>query len=373
MDCRTARAVGIVIILSPTGCQRRILGQLFGFPLKTPTLLGRAAWIAKVRCTASFYKSQRYRAIVKFCGSSPGKRQMACCQFFLVCQFLVVAVVGASVPESVLAASDMVNYCQPHLNASALPDRSVRIFSLNMSHGRNTALNQLFVDKERTYQNLDKIAVLLDTINPDVVALQEADAPSRWSGNFDHVAYVAQQSGFPCLVHGLHSRTWISSYRTALLSRSRPAESASMQFSPSWPSKQKGFVSATLDWSVGQQRVSITFVSVHLDFLRARVRDRQVSELVKYLSDIDGPLVLMGDLNSQWALDKSPVRMLADELDLRAFYPERDGLGTYKKSSGKRLDWILISQELEFREFKVLPDVVADHSAVYAEITYRGE
>ena len=321
----------------------------------------------------SLYKSHRYRVIVEFCGSGPDRRQMRCSPFSLVCQALVVTVLGAIVSTSLFAASDMLNHCQAQVKSSALPGRSIRILSLNMSHGRNTALNQLFVEKERIYQNLDKIAMLLDAVNPDVVALQEADAPSRWSGNFDHVAYVAQQSGFPCLVHGLHSRTWISSYGTALLSRSRPAESASMKFSPSWPSKQKGFVSARLVWSVGRQRVSITFVSVHLDFLRASVRDRQVNEMVARLSDIDGPLVLMGDLNSQWVQEESPVRKLAGELNLRTFYPERNTLGTYKESSGKRLDWILISRELEFRDYKVLPDVVADHFAVYAEIAYRGQ
>jgi len=298
---------------------------------------------------------------------------MRCSQIFLVFQALLVTVLGSSVPATVFTASDMVNDCQEHTASNALPHDTVSVLSLNMSHGRNTALNQLFVGKERTYRNLDKIAMLLNVANPDVVALQEADAPSRWSGNFNHVAYVAQQSGFPCLVHGLHSKTWISSYGTALLSRSQPVESVSAQFPPSWPSKQKGFVAATLDWPVAQRRVSITFVSVHFDFLRSRVRDRQVSELVKHLSDTDGPLVLMGDLNSKWEQEKSPVHMLADELNLRAFYPERDGLGTYKKLSGKRLDWILISQELEFRDYKVLPDVVADHFAVYAEISYRGE
>lgn len=307
------------------------------------------------------------------CSPTREIQQMRFNRLAFVRQALLVTVLVSIPPTPVFSATDMVNICRANETSNSLPNDAVKVLSLNMSHGRNTALNQIFVEKERTYRNLDKIAMLLDAVNPDVVALQEADAPSRWSGNFDHVAYVAQQSGFPCLVHGLHSRTWISGYGTALLSRSRPVESASIKFSPSWPSKQKGFVSARLVWSVGQQRVSITFVSVHFDFLRASVRDRQVNEMVASLSDIDGPLVLMGDLNSQWVQEESPVRKLADELNLRTFYPERSTLGTYKELSGKRLDWILISRELEFRDYKVLPDVVADHFAVYAEIAYRGQ
>lgn len=290
----------------------------------------------------------------------------------LIRQALVVTGLLSFAPNTVFSATDIVDVCLVHETSNSLPYGIVKVLSLNISHGRNTALNQLLVSKMHTYRNLDKIALLFEEIAPDVVALQEADAPSRWSGNFDHVAYVAEQSGFPCLVHGLHSRTWISSYGTALLSRSRPVKSVSVQFPPSWPSKQKGYVAATLNWPVGQQHVPITIVSVHFDFLRASVRDQQVNELVARLSDIDGPLVLMGDLNSQWEHDSSHVRVLVDELDLRAFSPEHGELGTYKSPTGRRLDWILISHHLEFRDYKVLPDVVADHFAVYAEIAYRG-
>jgi endonuclease/exonuclease/phosphatase family metal-dependent hydrolase len=268
-------------------------------------------------------------------------------------------------------ADAMDNQCQMSGVSSSLPNDSVKLITLNISHGRNMAMNQLFVSKTRTYQNLDKIVALFDEISPDAVALQEADGPSRWSGNFNHVDYVANEADYPCIVHGLHSESWISNYGTALLSRSRPVDFTSVKFTPSWPSKQKGFVVATFDWSGEKNGEVITLVSVHFDFLRKSVRDQQVDEMVKHLLEVDGPLVLMGDLNSQWDQDNSHVRMLVDELDLHAFNPEQGGLGTYKDSTGKRLDWILISQNLEFREYKVLPDIVADHFAVFTEIAHR--
>jgi endonuclease/exonuclease/phosphatase family metal-dependent hydrolase len=292
-------------------------------------------------------------------------------QHALIRQALIVAALLLNAADQVVAASDMLEVCQGHETSSSLPRDTVKVLSLNISHGRNRSLNQLLVSKKRTYENLDKIATLLEKVAPDVVAFQEADAASRWSGNFDHVAYVAEQSGFPCIVHGYHSKSWISTYGTALLSRSKAAESASVQFSPSWPSKQKGFVSVTFAWSAGQRHIPITLVSVHFDFLRSGVRDQQVQEMVSHLSKIDGPLVLMGDLNSQWDGNTSHVRMLTDELNLRAFSPENSGLGTYKKPTGKRLDWILISHHLQFQSYRVLPDVVADHFAIFAELIYQ--
>ena len=64
-------------------------------------------------------------------------------------------------------------------------------------------------------------------------------------------------------------------------------------------------------------------------------------------------------------------KKLASELQLHAFEPDREDLGTYKKLSGSRLDWILISGDLEYKMYKVLPEVVSDHFAVYAELNYR--
>jgi endonuclease/exonuclease/phosphatase family metal-dependent hydrolase len=67
------------------------------------------------------------------------------------------------------------------------------------------------------------------------------------------------------------------------------------------------------------------------------------------------------------------VKRLADELDLHAYEPDKEGMGTYGGRDGKRLDWILISRELEFINYRLLPDIVSDHLAVYAEIRPRGE
>jgi endonuclease/exonuclease/phosphatase family metal-dependent hydrolase len=249
----------------------------------------------------------------------------------------------------------------------------LRVLTLNASHGRNTAVNQVLVSKKQTYANLDAIAEVLSLTAADVVALQEADAPSIWSGKFDHVAHLADRSGYGCIAHGLHSRSWMSTYGTALLSSAELHEPASIRFQPSPPSKQKGYVSAQLLWRTETGTRRITVASVHFDFLRRKTRDGQVAEMVAGLSRIDGPLVVLGDLNSEWHTEESHVQRLSRELDLHAFEPEQNGLGTYKKPTGKRLDWILVSRDLEFRRHEVLPDVVADHFAVFAELAYRGQ
>jgi endonuclease/exonuclease/phosphatase family metal-dependent hydrolase len=77
----------------------------------------------------------------------------------------------------------------------------------------------------------------------------------------------------------------------------------------------------------------------------------------------------MGDFNSDWFADEQVVRALAERTSLQVYQPDAGDLATY--SNTKRFDWILISKQLEFVSFEVLPDVLSDHSAVMAEIAMK--
>jgi endonuclease/exonuclease/phosphatase family metal-dependent hydrolase len=57
-------------------------------------------------------------------------------------------------------------------------------------------------------------------------------------------------------------------------------------------------------------------------------------------------------------------------MELSVFQPHADGLSTYG-DKGARLDWILISAELDFNSYAVFPEVVSDHYAVAAEIVLK--
>jgi endonuclease/exonuclease/phosphatase family metal-dependent hydrolase len=52
---------------------------------------------------------------------------------------------------------------------------------------------------------------------------------------------------------------------------------------------------------------------------------------------------------------------------MKVYQPDDKHLQTYLKR-GKRLDWILISDELDFVSHEVLPDVVSDHLVVVATL-----
>ena len=255
----------------------------------------------------------------------------------------------------------------------AIESDTLGLLTLNIAHGRGTSLNQLLVSREGHRRNLEDIASLLRVTDVDIAALQEADAPSLWSGNFDHVQQLAELTGFQSVVHGHHADSWLFSYGAALLSRVTMLDTASHNFAPSWPTAGKGYVRGSVLWQGADRRLPphlVTIVSVHLDFSRRSVRAAQTAELLANLATLPRPLIVMGDFNASWVEVESPVRELAEQAGLRSYRPLAQDLGTYKESA--RLDWILISEGLTFREYTVVPDIVSDHLAVVARIGLDG-
>lgn len=253
-------------------------------------------------------------------------------------------------------------------------DGSLRLLSLNIAHARRKAQHQSLLRDSTIRRNLELIAGVLERERPDVVALQEADGPSFWSGRFDHVAELAGLAGFPHAFRGEHNREVLSrldlSYGTALLSR-LPLEAAHSQaFSQNWRDT-KGFVTATVapEALAGE---SVDVVSIHLDFLAERVRQKQVEQLIERFRGHEGHLVVMGDFNCAWSERRRSLDLLLHELRLR---PCRESAAaTYPAWRPLvRLDWILVSEGLEFASYRTLDDRVSDHLGILAEVVRRDD
>lgn len=263
-------------------------------------------------------------------------------------------------------------YLESDLLPQIVESDTLNVLTLNVAHARGKSLNQILVSTHQHRSNLDKISSVLRDSEAQVVAVQEADGQSLWSGQFDHVGYLSAAAGSWSFVHGYHADSWLFTYGAALMSNFRLSETQSHRFQPSWPTATKGFVRGSILWRDSQDRsaaIPITLVSVHLDFSRESVRRAQIEELVGELQHIQTPLIILGDFNADWSVEDSPVRELTAKLKLRAFNPQGPGLGSYKGS--QRLDWILISDRLEFADYRVLPNVVSDHLAVQAKIRWK--
>ncbi|HPK65082.1 MAG TPA: endonuclease/exonuclease/phosphatase family protein [Thermoanaerobaculia bacterium] len=252
----------------------------------------------------------------------------------------------------------------------------LRLLTLNMAHGRRRARHQALVRRSTLAANLHLIAAVLRREAPDVVALQEADGPSTWSGRFDHIHTLARLAGYRHAFRGRHQRLQVELHRlgvalgldygTALLSRLPLADLTSHAFRANWRDT-KGFVAGAIALPGGG---AIDVVSVHLDFLHPAVRRRQVAQLVARVRNRQRPLAILGDFNCEWGHERTALQLLARELSLvpwpgpsRPTYPARRPLVC--------LDWILVSEELEFVGYRTLADPLSDHLGVLAEVELR--
>ena len=262
------------------------------------------------------------------------------------------------------------SYQNPHsddFSSDESSDPALRVMTLNLAHGRGESFHQLLQRSDTTLANLGAIATLFKATDADVVALQEADGPSFWSGNFDHVEYLANQASFGRSVRGAHVDGIGLSYGTALLANLELQDAQAITFEPTLSPVPKGFVVSTIRWP-GTPCVDIDVVSIHLDFASESIRRKQAGELIETLRARNRPVIVMGDMNSEWQLhEDSTVQYLIQELTLSAYSPERTDLDTFP-AFGERLDWILVSPELKFRSYRVLPDAVSDHRGVVAEL-----
>jgi len=249
-------------------------------------------------------------------------------------------------------------------------DSVIRVATLNLAHGRKDSINQLFVWGNTFKENLDDIADVLSLHKPHVVALQEADAVSRWSGSFDHVAYLATAAEYPWRSHVSNAEGWLYSYGTALLSLQPIIETIEHTFEPSPPTLDKGFVLAQIEWFSDDKNKSrkIDIISVHLDFSRQSVRDEQIGEMLEIVSARTNPTIILGDFNSEWLAETSVIKELTEKSRFITYKPEAANCNSYKD---KRLDWILITKDLEFVNYQVLPDTLSDHSMIIADIRFK--
>jgi len=262
--------------------------------------------------------------------------------------------------------------------ASGIPDNGIqgsdkhglKVMTLNVAHGRGTGFHQMLQYSDETVKNLDRISILLNQVAPDVIALQEVDGPSFWSGNFNHLEYLASRSVFTDSVQASHVDAIGLSYGTALMSRLELLNPQAVTFDPSLSPVPKGFLVSTIRWP-GSEGIDIDVVSVHLDFMSGSVRKKQADELIALLRARNNRLIVMGDLNSGWHRQDSAAQYLVEKLGLTAYQPEDRTMTTFP-ALGERLDWILISPGVEFSSYEIVGAGVSDHRGIVARLTLSG-
>ena len=240
----------------------------------------------------------------------------------------------------------------------------MRVVLYNLQYGGGSASAVSYImptTRKQRLRNLESIIEALRPYRPDVLGMIEADAGSWRMAGIDMAQELAKARELPymdedCKYPSPVNRIPLISYNIAALASNQPlVDPRSLDLS-------KGFKRKVLRASAG----GVTYIVAHLS-LMPRSRRQQVADLARFASEVEGPVVIMGDLN---ALPDSPeLEALVTEAGL-----SRVPLGATFPSWNptKGLDHFFISPDIQVTEASV-PDIrLSDHMPIVMDIKTEG-
>jgi endonuclease/exonuclease/phosphatase family metal-dependent hydrolase len=255
----------------------------------------------------------------------------------------------------------------------------LRILTYNIAHARGLSPFPGLHGRRRFERNLRRIARLFDELKPDIVALQEIDEDSRWSGSFDHLDYLRILADFPHAVFGVNNRhagSYQLNYGNAILSRHPIANWENVTFG-THKIGGKGFLFAEIDLQGGL----LPIVNLHLNSRSRLHRFRQIDKLMEYLNAKGerrrghwlSPPILCGDLNNaSHRLDATASLFRYFSLQGRyTLHPPR-GVRTFPAPWPRRsLDFIFLPPVCRALHCQVVRCNLSDHRPVMVEFALK--
>ena len=91
------------------------------------------------------------------------------------------------------------------------------------------------------------MASIIQREQPHVVALQEADGPSFWSGSFNHVEFLLDRTHLRTSYQGYHVHGMGLQYGTSIMSFAELGNTKSIRLKRSALTRAKGFVISSVN------------------------------------------------------------------------------------------------------------------------------
>jgi len=171
--------------------------------------------------------------------------------------------------------------------------RTLCVMTYNIHHGEGTD-GRL---------DLERIAAVINRHQPDILALQEVDRCTRRAGGVDQAAELGRLTGMHA-AFGAAMPYQGGEYGEAILARWAPSETKTHALRHSTGREPRAALvarwSATETPDADAPPFAFAIIATHLDHLPdATDRLMQVADIASLATDLDGPVLLMGDLNAE--------------------------------------------------------------------------
>ena len=251
----------------------------------------------------------------------------------------------------------------------------LRLLTFNIAHARGPSpIHQSLRSAARIRANLLKIAALINKLGDDIVALQEIDENSRWSGSFDHLALLREHTGLTHAVHGVTNRRlgrYHLNYGNALLSRWPIHHHETVPFGRGTLG-EKGFLFAEIDAPHGR----LPLVNIHLNHRSRPLRLKQVAHLIRHLDEQRQhraahwhmPPMVCGDFNAPSHRPDATATLLGyfEQTNNYTLLPKK-GRTFPSAWPARALDYVFLPEECREPQAEIVRCLLSDHRPVLVE------
>ncbi len=142
--------------------------------------------------------------------------------------------------------------------------------------------------------DLQRIAAVINRERPDLVGLQEVDRGVKRTEGKDEIAELAALTKMQyAFAHNLDFQG--GQYGVAILSRFPIRNIDHRKFENKREAERRGMIRVEVEFN-GEL---VNFVTTHLDYQYEDGRVFETEQLLKFLNDVEGPIIVVGDLNDE--------------------------------------------------------------------------
>jgi endonuclease/exonuclease/phosphatase family metal-dependent hydrolase len=231
--------------------------------------------------------------------------------------------------------------------------RTLRVMTYNIHVG-------VGMDKKL---DLQRIADVINKEKPDLVGLQEVDRGVKRTEGKDEIAELAAMTKMDfAFAPNLDYQG--GKYGVAILSRLPIKNTVHHMFENKREAERRGMLKVEVELN----RKTINFVTTHLDYQFEDGRLFETEQLLKFLEETKGPLIVVADLND--TPDGSAYKLIDTIFD-DAWIASRtkgDGFSYPADKPVKRIDHIFYRDRVRAKRAWVVETLASDHVPVVAEL-----
>lgn len=237
--------------------------------------------------------------------------------------------------------------------------KTIRVMTYNIHVG-------IGMDKKL---DLPRIAGVINKEKPDLVGLQEIDRGVQRTQRIDEIVELAKLTRME-YAFAFNLPYQGGQYGVAILSRFPIRATEHRLYKNLREAERRGFIRAEV--KIGGRIVH--FVTTHLDYQHDDGRLFEAQQMLAFLSDVKGPLIVVGDLNDTPAGETFKLmRSLFDEA--WAIRPSDEGFSYPADKPLKRIDYIFTRRTdgIKTKRAWVVNTLASDHIPVVADLEINSQ